>query len=658
MKRLKLIENDSYLAPFEEAITRRHRASLSTAMRLSNGRSLCHFANGYNYYGLHKNKEKGYWVFREWAPAARAIYVIGAFSSWKEHSQYRCTNIGNDNWELKIPLEVLQHKDLYKLVVHWDGGFGERLPAWTQRVVQESVLGVFNAQVWDPGKDYKWEYSHPASDEPPIIYEAHVGMSSQEGKVADFNHFTKNVIPHIKEAGYNTIQLMAVQEHPYYGSFGYHVSNFFAVSSRFGTPEELKELIDTAHKYSIRVIMDIVHSHAVKNEVEGISRFDGTLYQYFHDGPRGLHTAWDSRCFNYGKDEVLHFLLSNCKFWLETYQFDGFRFDGITSMLYHDHGLGANFTNYEQYFNQNQDEDAIVYLTLANMLIHEVNPQALTIAEEMSGMPGLAAPLSDGGIGFDYRLAMGVPDFWIKQIKEVKDEHWHVGDIFYNLRNKRTDEKVISYAESHDQALVGDQTIIFRLIGADMYYGMHKKVGGITVDRGIALHKIIRLLTIACAGDGYLNFMGNEFGHPEWIDFPREGNNWSFHYARRQWHLLHDKDLKYHWLGDFDKNFIQHFRKYQILKYTPNVIVQNTDDQILVFERGGFIFIFSLNPFTSFTNYGFQCPDGKYRIIINSDNAKYGGHGRIDESLIYDSCNTQLKIYIPTQTALVLEKID
>ncbi len=500
--------------------------------------------------------EKG-WEFREWAPNAEKIFLVGDFNNWKETQEYALTPLKNGIWEIRLSPEALKHEDLYKLSVHWKGGQGYRLPSYIQRVVQNENTKVFDGQVWTTSENYKWKNQRiNASARPPLIYEAHVGMSTMEEKIGTYNEFRVNILPRIKKAGYNTIQLMAIQEHPYYGSFGYHVSNFFAASSRFGTPEELKALIDEAHGMDIAVIMDIVHSHSVKNEQEGLGNFDGTPYQYFHMGPRRDHVAWDSLCFDYGKNEVLHFLLSNCKYWLDEYRFDGYRFDGVTSMLYYDHGLARNFTNYGMYYDGMEDEDAITYLALANKLVKMFNPGAITVAEEMSGMPGLAAPLSHGGYGFDYRMAMGVPDYWIKIIKELPDENWNVSALYHELTSKRADEKTISYAESHDQALVGDKTIIFRLVDKEMYFSMSKTIPNLIIDRGIALHKMIRLVTASTSGGGYLNFMGNEFGHPEWIDFPREGNNWSYKYARRQWNLVDDQLLRYHFLGDFDRDMI------------------------------------------------------------------------------------------------------
>jgi 1,4-alpha-glucan branching enzyme len=460
---------------------------------------------------------------------------------------------------------------------------------------------------------------------------------------------------------------MAIQEHPYYGSFGYHVSSFFAASSRFGTPEELKALIDAAHEAGIAVIMDLVHSHAVKNEMEGLGKLDGSLYQYFHDGPRREHIAWDSLCFNYGKNEVMHFLLSNCAFWLGEYKFDGFRMDGITSMLYIHHGLGRDFTNYSMYYDNQEDEDAISYLMIANKLIHQINPAAINIAEEMSGMPGLATPFDDGGFGFDFRLAMGTPDYWIKLIKEVPDEKWNVNGIYFELTNRRADEKTIGYAESHDQALVGDKTILFRLLDQDIYFNMAKDKPSLRVDRGLALHKMIRLITISTAGAGYLNFMGNEFGHPEWIDFPREGNHWSYQYARRQWSLMENDLLRYHFLSDYDREMIRTICDNNCLNEPfPYKRFDQEQNQVLAYSRGGLLFVFNFNPTQSFTDYGIKTTAGKYQLILDSDDKKFGGFGRIDHNMTYytqsmwklaSGSDNMLKIYLPARVGLVFKKI-
>lgn len=659
-KVLPIIANDPYLSPYSSFIENFISYSNLVIDNLQNNAgSLSDSVNGHLYYGLNQTSES--WVFREWAPNASEVWLIGDFNDWKKNNTYKFSKNNSDDWELILPFSQLKHGNLYKLIIVWPEGEGERIPAWATRVVQDTETLIFSAMVWAPSTPYRFKNKIPSSPKFPIIYEAHIGMSSEEGKVASYDEFRTSVLPRIVSLGYNVIQLMAIQEHPYYGSFGYHVSSFFAASSRFGTPEELKQLIDEAHGYGISVIMDIVHSHAVKNEIEGLGKYDGTEYQFFHAGVRGQHPAWDSLCFDYQKPEVLHFLLSNCKYWLDVFKFDGFRFDGVTSMIYLDHGLGRDFLGYADYYNPNLDVHALAYLRAANMLIHQLNPNAITIAEEMSGLPGMASPIDEGGVGFDYRLAMGIPDFWIKTIKELPDEQWSVGEMFYQLTNKRADERVISYLESHDQALVGDKTIIFRLIDSEMYYNMRVDQQNVVVERGIALHKMLRLLTISTAQGGYLNFMGNEFGHPEWIDFPRLGNNWSYHYARRQWSLADNPQLRYHHLLFFDKEMVRLMKMDELLLSQPIPITRNQMDQVLIFSRGNFIFVFNFNATSSFQDYGILGVKGSWKIILNTDNSRFGGYERVDESIVYISQFIAeiniLKLYIPSRTALVLEKI-
>ncbi|MCD8041789.1 MAG: alpha amylase C-terminal domain-containing protein [Tannerellaceae bacterium] len=667
MKVLKLVENDPWLAPYEAAIKERYQYIVNKENVLTqDGKiTLSDFASGYLYFGLHKTPEG--WIFREWAPNATAIYLTGTFNDWKKEDAYRMNRLENGVWEIILPEDLLHHGDLFKLWIEWNGGAGERIPAWIRRVVQDEQTKIFSAQVWNPEKSYRFKNKNfKPNISPLLIYECHIGMSTNEEKVGTYSEFRRNVLPRVKKDGYNAIQIMAIQEHPYYGSFGYHVSSFFAASSRFGTPEELKELIDEAHGMGIAVIMDIVHSHAVKNEVEGLGRFDGSYNQYFYGDSRREHPAWDSLCFDYGKNEVLHFLLSNCKFWLDEYQFDGFRFDGVTSMLYHSHGLGESFTNYADYYNDGQNIDAITYLTLANKLIHQVHNKAITIAEEVSGMPGLATKPEEGGYGFDYRMAMNVPDYWIKMIKEKKDEDWHPSSIWWETTNRRADEKTISYAESHDQALVGDKTIIFRLIDAEMYWHMQKDDHNFVVERGIALHKIIRLVTASTINGGYLNFMGNEFGHPEWIDFPREGNGWSHKYARRQWELVDNPDLKYQYLGNFDCAMLEVISSVKDFQATPILKIWDSDkEQILAYMREDLVFVFNFSPTRSYTDYKLLTPPGEYQVILNTDAKEFGGFGLADDSIphftqpdpLYKKEKKEwLKVYIPARSAMVLRK--
>ncbi len=645
----KLTQLDPWLEPYADKLKARQWHILENSRRILDGKSADEFALGYLYFGLHQTVDG--WVLREWLPYASKVILVGDFSDWNDDAGYEFIRDG-DNWTLSLPVETLKHGMQYKLHVYWDDGDGYRLPAYVRYVVQDPDTKLFAAKVWAPKKEFAWTDTKfdPPSD-PLLIYEAHVGMSSEKEEVADYRYFTHHILPRIKKAGYNTIQLMAVAEHPYYGSFGYHVANYFAPSSRFGTPDDLKRLVDTAHSMGLRVIMDIVHSHSVKNEEEGLSRQDGSYEQYFHAGERGHHKQWDSRTFDYGKPEVAHFLLSNVRYWLDEFHFDGYRFDGVTSMLYHSHGLEKSFTSYDDYFTDDIDLDALTYLTLANAVVHSVKPSALTIAEDMSALPGIAASVASGGIGFDYRLSMGVPDLWIKTLKHKADENWDLAELLYELTAHRPEEHTISYAESHDQALVGDKTLIFRLADKDMYEHMQITDNTLTIERAVSLHKMIRLLTATTHSGGYLNFMGNEFGHPEWIDFPREGNGWSYTYARRQWNLANNPKLKYSQLGAFDATMTALLRE---LHGNITYHYVHQDDGILAYVRDNTLLIYNFSPVQSYTGYSIPAPIGTWRIQFTTDDTSFGGRNRIDHTIDYLSKNGQVLLYLPARTATVL----
>ena len=622
---------------------------------LKDSASLNEFANAHQYYGFH-HLENG-WVYREWAPAADGLYLTGEFNDW-HWTEHPLTRLENGNWEIFLPGETLHKGSRVMTIVRNGDRLTQHLPLYTRRATQDWITQSWCCEVWDDLTPYPWTDEGFSMDEAPLIYEAHVGMSSEDHRIATYREFADHILPHVKNLGYNTVQLMAIMEHPYYGSFGYQVSNFFAASSRFGYPEDLKYLVNKAHEMGIRVLLDVVHSHAVGNTLEGINLFDGTSWQFFHDGPEGDHPAWGTKCFNYDKPEVIHFLLSNLKFWMEEYHFDGFRFDGVTSMLYRDHALGANFTGLPDYFTMNTDVEAVTYLQLANELIREVRPDALTIAEDMSGMPGMCEPVEDGGIGFNYRLGMGIPDLWIKFIKERKDEDWNLGLLWKELvfRNAPT----IAYAESHDQALVGDKTIMFRLADAAMYDQMEIDCHTQVIDRAVALHKMIRLLTMAAGGNGYLTFMGNEFGHPEWIDFPRVGNGNSFQYCRRQWSLMENPRLKYRALYDFDRDMIAAAKEYHLFDQGwPDLKWIHEDDHILAFERGGLLFVFNFSPDRSYTDYMIPVSRGvDYRVLFSSDDYCYNGYGRVSRDPVSAWVpgveGNNVRLYLPARTTIVL----
>ena len=671
---LPMVERDEWLHPVAEKVADRHNRYLNrmSAIEQQAG-SIVDYANGYRYYGWQWDAALDGWWFREWLPEAYDVFIFGDFNSW-QRTQLRLDKNRDGVWSIFLPNamygHLLTHGSLYKLHVHGKNGWHDRIPAYATRVVQDEQSKNYTAQFWNPEKPYKWKNKkfNISQVGDLLIYEAHVGMSQEEPKVGTYKEFTKKVLPRIKKAGYNAVQLMAIAEHPYYGSFGYHVANFFAPSSRCGTPEELKALIDTAHKMGIAVIMDLVHAHYVKNMNEGILDLDGSGHHYSKQGEAGYQQYWDSMVFDYGKGGVEHFLLSNVKYWLDEYHFDGFRFDGVTSMLYYHRGY-TDFDCREKFFDEGVDLDAVTYLTLANRLIHDFRPTAVTIAEDVSGMPGICCKIEDGGVGFDYRLGMAIPDFWIKMLKDTPDEDWNIWEMWSIMTNRLPGVKTVAYAESHDQALVGDKTIAFRLLDKLMYDSMDRACENMVVDRGMALHKMIRLFTISTGGEAYLNFMGNEFGHPEWIDFPREGNNWSYGYARRQWSLRDNGFLRYAFWADFDEAMIELIKENKVMSdgYPYNLLMDE-ENKTMVYSHRDLIFVFNWHPTAAIPDYELPVHEaGKYEVVLSTDEKRFGGLARQKQGEEHFTFNVEgedgtlyprLKIYNTSRTAIVLKKVD
>ena len=663
---MKLVERDSWLEPVAEEVQARYDRYESLLKYIENHYgSLKSFASAHEFFGFTYDEFRKGWWYREWAPSAHYLSLFGDFNNWDRYAN-PLEREEDGIWSIFLPDAQYKNKltkgSLLKVLVQSSIGEQERIPVYINRVIQNEDNKDFAGQFWPTTKSQKpmvnGQQPTANSQQPLFIYESHVGMSQEKEDVGTYKEFKENVLPRIKNLGYNAIQLMAVAEHPYYGSFGYHVSNFFASSSRFGTPEELKELIDAAHEMGIAVIMDLVHSHTVKNTREGLNLFDGTETQYLLGGHEGHHPQWDSKLFNYGKIETLRFLLSNVRYWLDEYHFDGFRFDGVTSMLYKNHGIGVEFANQSDYFGDNVNDDAVTYLQLANTLIHQLNKDYITIAEDVSGMPGICAAVEDGGIGFDYRLGMGLPDFWIKILKDQKEEDWSMHEFFFTMTNRLYDVKTIAYAESHDQALVGDKTIAFRLMDKEMYTSMSKFTPSMLVDRGVALHKMIRLFTISLGGNAWLNFMGNEFGHPEWIDFPRQENDWSYKHARRQWSLVDDENLKFGWLNEFDKEMLKFIKENDIMNAEPAWLM-NADEEhkTIVFERNNLMFVFNWGS-ESIPDYEINVKNtGDYEIIFSSDDKDFGGFENIDKKVVFPSeyrdGQVFMKIYNVSRTAVI-----
>lgn len=665
------IRDDRYLEPFADALRYRYAKyqELLSAIQTAEG-GLDNFSRGYETMGL--VRVEGGVRYREWAPAAKEMFLFGEFNNWDrkacplkrgEYGIWECF-VKDKEGKPGIP----HNTKVKATVIAQDGMALDRNPAWATYCLQDPTTFLYDTVFWNPPKKYEWKAPHHVKRPQSLrIYECHVGMGSNDLKVGSYREFADNVLPRIKKTGYTAVQIMAIMEHAYYASFGYHVTNFFAISSRCGQPEDLKYLIDKAHELGIYVLMDIVHSHASSNSMDGINHFDGTDHQYFHEGERGRHELWDSRLFNYGHWEVLRFLLSNLRWYMEEYHFDGFRFDGITSMLYLHSGISVQFSgDYNEYFGLQVDIDACVYMMLANDLLHKLYPDvACTIAEDVSGMPTLCVPVERGGLGFDYRLAMAIPDMWIDIFEKEKDENWNMGNIVHTLTNRRWNEKTIGYCESHDQALVGDKTMAFWLMDAAMYTDMScNGFPSPAVERGIALHKMVRMLTMCLSGEGYLTFMGNEFGHPEWIDFPREGNGNSYQHARRRWDLVDNTMLRYRHLYLFEQQMhaleeAHPFCRVQVHQY---VVISHESDKIIVVEKGDrLLFVFNFHHSQSVTDYRIGTYwGGRYRLVLDSDSSDTGGHGRLDGNVVHETTKEPwqdrphyIQVYAPARTCQV-----
>jgi len=621
---------DAELMEYEGFFSRRVDLFTREIQRLrSEWGSLAAYAGLHRELGMHKVERDGrlYWRCREWAPAAHSVYLATDRVNFERSYPYRFARTDDPMlWELFVPAEELPHGTYYELHMASSrtGRHVTRVPAFAVWVEQNrDNENQWCARVWDPPEAFAFRRPRPQRPSFPRIYEAHVGIAqSALGKkpkqFGTYRHFAEKVLPRIKKGGYTTVQLMGIPEHPLYKSFGYQVSGYFAPSSRFGTPDDFKYLVDEAHRLELGVILDITHSHACPNTEQGLARYDTSRY-FFRD----LKTQWDTVSFDYSQERTRRFLLSNCRYWLEEFNIDGFRFDAVGNMIYLDHGLDDDFSHVGRCFygkdGQNRlDENGVLYLSLANTLVHELAPHAITLAEEFSGAPGMSCSPDNAGLGFDYRFAMGLPDFWAKFIEEGRT----MGQMWHELTNRRHYDKTISYTECHDQCINGDDAFIWRMIKDDMYTHMSVFSDSWKCSRGVALHKLMRFITLGSAGQGWLNFMGNEFGHPEWID--------AEDYAHRQWHLAETTHLKYSKLDAFDRNLLRLVREYpEQFQRGPRFRYIHEEERILAFERGTLLFVFNFHELQAQKHLDLMVTPGKYTEIFSSDELAYAGHGNL-----------------------------
>ncbi|CAL5392773.1 unnamed protein product [Camellia sinensis] len=535
---------------------------------------------------------------------------------------------GRKAW-LKKYTPAIPHGSKYRVYFNTPDGPLERIPAWAPYVLPDADGKQAFAVHWEPPPEcvYKWKHKHPEAPKSLRIYECHIGISGSEPKIASFNDFTEKVLPHVKDAGYNVIQLIGLVEHKDYFTIGYRATNLFAVSSRYGTPDDFKRLVDEAHGLGLLVFLDIVHSYSAADEMVGLSLFDGSNDCYFHTGKRGYHKFWGTRMFKYGDIDVLHFLLSNLNWWVVEYQIDGFQFHSLASMIYTHNGFASFTGDMEEYCNQYVDKDALIYLILANEILHALHPSIITIAEDATLYPGLSEPTSLGGLGFDYFVNLSASEMWSSLLENVPDSDWSMSKIVSTLvGNRHSADKMLLYAENHNQSISGGRSFAEILFGETMEHASDKRA---LLFRGCSLHKMIRLITFTIGGHAYLNFMGNEFGHPKRVEFPMESNNFSFSLANRRWDLLENgvhSELLY-----FDKDMMNMDENERILsRGLPNIHHVNDTTMVTSYSRGPLLFIFNFHPTTSYENYSVGVEEaGEYQVILNTDEKKYGGQALI-----------------------------
>ncbi|KAG8075748.1 hypothetical protein GUJ93_ZPchr0006g43795 [Zizania palustris] len=569
---------------------------------------------------------------------------------------------GRKAWMEKY-IPAISHKDKYRLYFNTPDGALERIPAWATYVLPDVRGKQSYAVHWEPPPEeiYKWRFERPKVKGSLRIYECHVGISGSEQKISSFQEFTSNVLPHIKDAGYNAIQLIGIVEHKDYSSVGYKVTNYFAVSSRFGTPEDFKKLVDEAHGLEMVVLLDIVHSYASADELVGLSLFDGSNDCYFHTGKRGHHKYWGTRMFKYDDVDVLHFLFSNLNWWVTEYHIDGFQFHSLSSMLYTHNGFSTFTGAMEEYCNQYVDKDALIYLILANEMLHELHPDIITIAEDATFYPGLCEPTTQGGLGFDYWVNLSIPEMWLWHLENVPGQEWSMNKIMKVLISKNCN--MLSYVENHNQSISGRKSFAEIILHKEKC--SNNSVSDDGIFRACSLLKIIKLLTFSTSGGAYLNFIGNEFAHPKRIEFPMSGNDYSFGLANRQWELL-EKGVHKH-IFNFDKDLMSLDGKERlILRGSPNIHHCDDTSMFISFTRGPFLFVFNFNPDATSGLYSVGVDEaGEYQLILNTDETKYGGRGELKSNQYMKrtsdnrvgGCRNSLELALPSRSAHVYKLV-
>lgn len=590
--------------------------------------------------------------FAVWAPNAEAVSVFGEFNNWhsETHKLFPRWD-GSGIWEGFV--EGLKWGDIYKYAIRTNRGVllekGDPFAlSWEQHVQAASVIST----TWYEWNDKNWMDTRTkinSLDSPISVYEMHLASwmrgTDDPDRFFSYREIAERLVPYLKEMNFTHVEFMPVMEYPFDPSWGYQVTGFFAATSRFGSPQDLMFLIDELHKNGIGVILDWVPSH-FPGDANGLHFFDGT-HLYEHEDPRkGFHPEWKSHIFNYGRPEVRSFLISNAMFWLDRYHADGLRVDAVTSMLYLDYA--RNEGEWERNAEGgNINLEAKQFLQDFNTAVYKEFPDVMTIAEESSDFPMLTKPVHDGGIGFGMKWMMGWMHDTLKYFKEeISTRKYH--------HHKLTFASMYMYNEnymmplSHDEVVHGKASMIYKMPG----------------DEWQKFANLRTLYTYMYTLPGAkLLFMGNEFG---------QTREWNFT-TSLDWHLLEfpvHKGLQ-EYLKVLNKLYTSETSLFEN-QFSPDGFewVEANDDQnsIYVYLRKGKtendVTMTVLNLTPRVFDYKIGVDEGtSWKVILNSDETKYGGSGveaqvldEEDDEWMYRPNNIVVKL--PPLAGVVLRQIN
>ncbi len=598
-----------------------------------------------------KNQERGY-RFAVWAPHARAVHVIGDFNHW-DPANSPMSRIGETGiWSCEI-VGALQW-DRYKYsILGEDGRLYDKIDPYARhaetRPNDASILYDPDDYIWEDGK-FAASRTDALTPRPINIYELHLGSwrRQADGNFMNYRQIAKDLVEYCLEMGYTHVELMPVSEHPLDDSWGYQVTGYYAVTSRFGTPADFKFMVDLLHQHDIAVILDWVPAHFPRN-LEGLIRFDGSPCYEYPDPRIGEHREWGTYVFNYEKMEVQSFLISNAIFWLDEFHIDGLRVDAVSSMLYRNYGRVDFLPNIH---GGTDNIEAVQFLRRLNEIVRENYPHVMMIAEESTAWAKVSHPVEHGGLGFTHKWNMG----WMHDTLDYFSTDyyarvWHQDQLCFSMMYAFSENFILSI--SHDEVVHGKKSILDKMPGDPW--------------RKFASLRTLFLYMIAHPG-AKLTFMGAEYG--QYVE-------WRF-YEELQWFMLHYEAHKL--LKDFVRVLNHFYLETQALWIKDRswegfewLDISDRDNSVFLFQRKGetindkVIVALNMVP-VPLESYRIPVDDpGIYEVVINTDDMRFGGSGYplsagtgnsfVAEEGPYKNRRYYIHVNLPPLGGLYLERI-